>query len=72
MATLDETGAKVNVAEVQNGAIGKEKIAAQAAAAFATAPADAGPPLAADRGKVRSGPGGRGLSDGRNQAPPRL
>src|SRR5215813_3774664 len=40
MATLDKTGAEVHVEEMQNGAVRKEKIAAQAAAAFATAPAD--------------------------------
>src|SRR5262245_34904713 len=40
MTALDETGTQVNIEKVQNRAVGHQQIAAQAAAAFATAPAD--------------------------------
>ena len=40
MAALDETGAEVNIKEVQNGTVREQQIAAQTAATLATAPAD--------------------------------
>jgi hypothetical protein len=49
MTALDETGAEVDVEEVEDGAVGQQQIAAQAAAALAMAPTDVVIATALDR-----------------------